>query len=81
MKYIISGRNINITEGLRSAAIDKISKLERYFDADTEANITMSVEKDRQKIEETIPLKGQIVRAKILMLFTILHLLGGQKRK
>ena len=63
MKYIISGRNINITEGLRSAAIDKISKLVRYFDADTEANITMSVEKDRQKIEVTIPVKGSIIRA------------------
>lgn len=63
MKYTISGKNINITDGLKSAAIDKISKLERYFDADTEAIITLSVEKDRQKIEVTIPVKGNIIRA------------------
>ena len=30
MKYIISGKNIEVTPGLRSAVEDKIGKLERY---------------------------------------------------
>ena len=63
MKYIITGRGITVTEGLKAAVIEKISKLERYVHADTEALITLSVEKDRQKIEITIPVKGSIIRA------------------
>lgn len=63
MKFTISGRNIEVTEGLRTAVEDKIGKLEKYFSPDTEAIVTLSVEKDRQKIEVTIPVKGNIVRA------------------
>lgn len=63
MKFIISGKNIDITEGLRTAVQDKIGKLEKYFTADTEVHVTLSVEKDRQKIEVTIPVKGNIIRS------------------
>ena len=63
MQYIISGRNIDVTEGLKSEIHEKIGKLERYFTPDTEVHVTLSVEKERQKIEITIPMKGNIVRA------------------
>ncbi len=63
MKFTISGRNIDITEGLRTSVIDKLGKLERYFTPDTEIIVTMSVEKERQKIEVTIPVKGNIIRS------------------
>lgn len=63
MNYIISGKNIEITEGLRNAVYDKLSKLEKYFAEDASAQVTFSVEKDRQKIEVTIPMKGHIIRA------------------
>ncbi|MDO4166062.1 MAG: ribosome-associated translation inhibitor RaiA [Eubacteriales bacterium] len=63
MQYIISGRNIDVTEGLKSAIYEKIGKLERYFTPETEVHVTLSVEKERQKIEITIPMKGNIVRA------------------
>ena len=63
MKFIILGKNIEVTPGLRSAVEDKIGKLEKYFNPDTEAHITLSVEKDRQKIEVTIPVKGNIIRS------------------
>ena len=63
MRYTITGRNIDVTPGLREAVIEKIGKLERYFKQDTEAIITLSVTKDRQKIEVTIPVKGHIIRA------------------
>lgn len=63
MRYIISGKNIDVTEGLKSAIYEKIGKLERYFTPETEIHVTLSVEKDRQKIEITIPMKGNIVRA------------------
>ncbi len=63
MKFIISGKNIEITPGLRSAVEDKIGKLEKYFKPDTEVHVTLSVEKERQKIEVTIPVKGNIIRS------------------
>lgn len=63
MKFIIIGKNIDVTEGLKSAVQDKIGKLEKYFTPDTEVHATLSVEKDKQKIEVTIPIKGNIIRA------------------
>lgn len=63
MRYIISGKNIDVTEGLKTAIYEKIGKLERYFTPETEIHVTLSVEKERQKIEVTIPMKGNIVRA------------------
>ena len=63
MKFIIIGRNIDITEGLKSAVQEKLGKLERYFTPEIEIHVTLSVEKDRQKIEVTIPVKGNIIRS------------------
>lgn len=63
MRYVITGRNIEVTEGLKAAVQEKIGKLEKYFSRDTEVHVTLSVEKDRQKIEVTIPVKGTIIRS------------------
>ena len=63
MKVIITGKNIDVTEGLRSAVEDKLSKLEKYFTEDTKCYVTLSVEKERQKMEVTIPMPGHIIRA------------------
>lgn len=63
MKFIIIGRNIDVTEGLKTAVQDKLGKLERYFTPDTEIHVTLSVEKERQKIEVTIPIKGSVIRS------------------
>lgn len=63
MKFIISGKNITVSQGLRTAVEDKLGKLERYFTPDTEVIVTLSVEKERQKIEVTIPVKGNIIRS------------------
>ena len=63
MNLVISGKNLDITEGLRSAIEEKIGKLERYFTDTREVHVTLSTEKNRQKIEITIPMKGSIIRA------------------
>ena len=63
MRITITGRNIDITDGLRSAVEDKLSKLEKYFTPDTDVFVTLSVEKERQKIDVTIPVKGNIIRS------------------
>lgn len=63
MRFTILGKNIEVTNGLRAAVEEKIGKLEKYFTPDTEVHVTLSVEKDRQKIEVTIPVKGSIIRS------------------
>ena len=63
MRITITGRNIELTAGIKEAVEDKLSKLEKYFKPDTDVNVTLSVEKDRQKIEVTIPTKGHTIRA------------------
>ena len=63
MNFIISGKNIEVTTGLKDAIEQKLGKLERYFTPETEIIVTLSVEKERQKIEVTIPVKGHIIRS------------------
>lgn len=63
MNFIISGKNIDVTQGLRDTIESKLGKLERYFTPDTEIIVTLTVEHDRQKIEVTIPVKGNIIRS------------------
>ncbi|GAA0797182.1 ribosome-associated translation inhibitor RaiA [Clostridium sp. AF19-22AC] len=63
MNFIISGKNIDVTPGLKNTIEEKLGKLERYFTPETEIIVTLSVEKERQKIEVTIPVKGNIIRS------------------
>ncbi len=63
MRFTISGKNLEVTDSMRKAVTDKLGKLERYFAPETRIIVTMSVEKDRQKIEVTIPLKGNVIRS------------------
>jgi putative sigma-54 modulation protein len=59
----ISGKNIDITEALRNQINKKVGKLERYFQPDTEAQVTMSVENYRHIVEVTIYFNGVVIRA------------------
>ena len=63
MRYTITGRNIEVTPGLKAAVEKKIGKLEHFFTPDTEVIVALSAQKDRQKIEVTIPVKGNTIRA------------------
>lgn len=63
MRIKITGRNIELTEGLKAAVEDKLNKLEKYFTPDTDVYVTLSVEKERQKAEVTIPAKGNYIRS------------------
>ncbi|NLY43112.1 MAG: ribosome-associated translation inhibitor RaiA [Clostridiaceae bacterium] len=63
MKFIITGRKIEITDALRDRVRKKIGKLEKYFGPETEAHVTLKVEKDRHIVEVTIYFDGIILRA------------------
>lgn len=65
MKYIVSGKNFEITDALKNRAIKKIGKLDKFFNPDTEAHVTMSVEKNRHIVEITIAFGGVLFRAEV----------------
>lgn len=63
MKYIITGRNMEVTEGLRQYVEKKFSKLDYYFNEDTEIHVTLSKQRGDEKVEVTIPMRGTTVHA------------------
>jgi putative sigma-54 modulation protein len=63
MKYTIVGKNVDVTPALDTAIRDKLDKLDRFFSPDTPVRVTLNVEKDRQKIEVTIPVRDGIIRS------------------
>lgn len=62
MKFIISGKNIEVTEALKDKITKKIGKLDKFFNPNTEVHATLSVEKTRQMIEVTITSNGIVLR-------------------
>ncbi len=69
MQIIVKGKNLEITEALRSYALEKVSKVEKYLDRILKTEIEMSVERnpkiqDSQVVEVTIFSSGPIIRAK-----------------
>src|SRR5690554_770136 len=63
MRITISGKNMVVTDGIRSVLEKKIQKLDRYFDPSTDVTATLSVEKNRHILEVTIPINGAILKA------------------
>ena len=64
MKFMISGRDIKVTEALKDYAKEKIGKISKYFDEDTviEAQISLHVENERHMVEVTMFVDGLILR-------------------
>ena len=63
MKIIITGKNIDVTEGLKERVTKKINKLDKFFTSETEAHVTLSVQRTRQIVEVTISFNGIVFRA------------------
>ncbi len=54
---------MDVSPSLDTAIREKLGRLDKFFVSDTEVHVTLSVEKDRHKIEVTIPVKGGIIRS------------------
>lgn len=63
MNFIISGKNIDVTDALKERVEKKLSKLEKYLKKDVDVHVTLSVQKIRHIIEVTIPFYGFVLRA------------------
>lgn len=63
MKIIISGKNMEITSALKNIVEKKLQRLDRYFNPELKMHATLSVTKNRQTIEVTIPFGDVFLRA------------------
>lgn len=57
------GKNIELTESLKTQAERKFSKLDRYFSEEVETKVTFSTQKGSKTVEVTVLLPGTILRA------------------
>lgn len=64
MKIKVLGRNIEVTDALRSSIEKKLSRLDKYFrdEGPVEAQVTLQVEKERHIVEVTLLVNGLILR-------------------
>jgi putative sigma-54 modulation protein len=62
MKVTVIAKNMDLTDALKEIVQKKISKLEKYFEVNVEAKATLSVQKNRHKIEVMIPFNGVVLR-------------------
>jgi len=87
MKFIVSGRNTEVTDVLKNRLTKKLGKLAKFFNPDTEVHSTFSTEKNKHIVEVTIPYNGVVYRAeeKNDDMFTsidkVVDILEGQIRK
>lgn len=58
MHIQISGHHVDLTDPLRNYVNTKLTRIERHFDNITNAHVTLSVEKIRQKAEATVHVSG-----------------------
>ena len=65
MKITLRGKNIEITEAIEEKVSEKLSKLDKYFivSENVEAKVLVRTYPYGQKIEVTIPVKGNIIRS------------------
>lgn len=61
MNIIFKGKNIEVTPALKEHAEKKLGRLDRFMEVD-KANVTLIVEKGRQKVEVTMMIRGYILR-------------------
>lgn len=62
MKLTMTGKQIELTQGLKDRIEDRFSKLDRYFHKETEATVTLSVQREKQVVEATVYSGSLIVR-------------------
>ena len=63
MRVSVIGKNMTATPALKEMVEKKISKVEKFFGPEVDAKATLSVQKNKQKIEVTIPFNGVILRS------------------
>ena len=65
MRYNIIGKNIDVWDKTNEMVEKKMDRIAKLFPADTEATITLSLEKQVATVEVTIPMNKRYARAEV----------------
>ncbi len=66
MRVEVRGKNgFEVTKAIESYAIDKLSKVNRYFREELDAHVVCKVYDDHHRVEVTIPTKYYTMRAEV----------------
>lgn len=65
MRYNIIGKNIDVWDKTKEMVEKKMDRVAKLFPADTEATITLSLEKLVSTVEVTVPMNKRYVRAEV----------------
>jgi len=65
MKFVIVGKNFDVTDALKERVSKKLGKLSKFFNPDTEAHVVMSVQRNWHILEVTIKANGITLRAEV----------------
>jgi putative sigma-54 modulation protein len=62
MNVQVRGRNIDVTVALKEYVEKRLGKLSKFYDQLGDPAVTLSVIKDKHRVEVTIPINGMILR-------------------
>ena len=60
--FTIRGKNVEVTPALRDYVEKRVGKVTRYFNDVGDIAVLLSVSKERQKVEVTVPVQGVLLR-------------------
>ena len=65
MRFVFTGKNMSINEGIKERTMKKLGRIERLFPDDVEVGVTFSTNKHLTKIEVSVPLHKRVLRAEV----------------
>ena len=65
MKVTIVGRRFEVTDELKQKVEKKLGKLDKFFDDEASAKVTMRADKNQEILETTISYKGTMFRSEV----------------
>jgi putative sigma-54 modulation protein len=64
VQLALYGKNLELTEALRNYVQQRLDKLDRHFHGEVPvAQVVLSVQREHQRVEVTIPFEGMLLRA------------------
>jgi len=65
MRYVFTGKNMSVTEGIKERATRKLGRLEKLLPDNAEVYITFSEYKHLTKMEVSVPMHKRMLRAEV----------------
>ena len=65
MRFIFTGKNMNVEEGLKERVVKKLSRMEKLLPNDAEAHVIVSMNKHLTTMEVSIPMHKRTLRAEV----------------